>query len=158
MTHMPHLQGMFERWAKPSTLLLLALAAAYWAPGLFDRHIRDRPWVSAVLTVERSEHGAPPMLVRDEIEAQALVAGERLIWIEDGRGVRICGSHREDSWEGRSARTWSAQAFFDHACAIPEDQPWRACTRFVVTTEWGSRDGFGPFCSEMFDPRLEEPA
>lgn len=155
MTHMPHLQGTMQRWAKPSTLLLMAFAIAYWGPGVFDRHFRDRPWISAVLSVERSEQGAAPILIRDLVEAQALVAGERLIWIEDSHGVRICGSHREDSWEGRSARTWSAQAFFDHACTIPEDEPWHACTRFVVSTEWGSRDAFGPYCSELFDPTSE---
>ena len=152
MPHMPHMQDTLQRWAKPSTLLLIAMAVAYWAPVIFDRHIRDRPWISAALSVERSVHGTPPVVIRDLVEAQALVAGERLIWIENGEGVRICGSHREDSWEGRIARTWSAQAFFDHACAIPEDAPWRACTRFVVSTEWGSRDAFGPYCSALFDP------
>ena len=152
MTHMPHLHGTIQRWAKPSTLLLMALAVAYWAPVIFDRHIRDRPWISSALSVEQSAHGTPPVVIRDLIVAESLVAGERLIWIEDANGVRICGSHREDSWEGRIARTWSALAFFDHACAIPEVAPWRACTRFVVSTKWGSRDAFGPFCSGLFDP------
>lgn len=152
MTHMPHLHGTLQRWARPSTLLLMAMAVAYWAPGIFDRHIRDRPWISAALAVERSDHGVRPMVIRDLVEAAAPVAGERLIWVEDSRGIRLCMSHREGSWEGRSARTWSAAAFFDHACAIPDAEPWRACTRFVVSTEWGSRDAFGPYCSELFDP------
>jgi len=148
-----HLRATLRRWsARDSFWLLLALAVAFWGPGIWDRHIRERPWISAALAIERPAYEGPALLIRDIVEAHSPVSGERLIWIEDQEGARLCGSHREDGWEGRSVRTWSAEAFFDHACRIPE-APWRACTRFVVLTEWGSRGSFGPYCSEMFDPR-----
>lgn len=54
--------------------------------------------IRAILSVDGSAPGTSPMVIRDLVEAQALVAGERLISIEDVRSVRICGSHREESW------------------------------------------------------------
>jgi len=148
-----HLRDTLRRWgARDSTWLLLALAVAFLGPGVWDRHIRERPWIRAALAVERPAYEGPMLLIRDVVEAPAPVTGERLIWIEDSQGARLCGSHREDGWEGRAVRTWSAEAFFEHVCRLPET-PWRACTRFVVSTEWGSRGSFGPFCSELFDPQ-----
>lgn len=145
-----HLRDTAQRWARPSTLLLVTLALVFLWPGFWDRYIRAKPWISATLVIERSAYRGPALLVRDVVEAPAPVAGERLIWIEDSEGARLCGSHREDRWEGRAVRTWAAEAFFDHVCRIPET-PWRACTRFIVATDWGGgRGAFGPYCSELF--------
>lgn len=143
-----NLGSTLDRWGKPSTLLLAALTVAYFGPGVWDRHIRERPWITAALAIERPAYSGPELLIRDVIEADYPVSGERLIWVEDSQGARLCGSHREDSWEGRSVRTWSAAAFFDHACRLPA-AAWRACTKFVVSTNWGTRASFGPYCSDF---------
>lgn len=143
-----HLCETVERWARPSTLLLAALTVAYFGPGIWDRHIRQRPWISAELAIERPAYAGPELLIRDIVQAKYPVGGERLIWIENSAGARLCGSHREDSWTGRTVRTWSAEAFFEHVCR-PPGVAWRACTKFVVSTDWGNRGSFGPYCSEL---------
>ncbi|SDL30631.1 hypothetical protein SAMN04487971_108196 [Paracoccus chinensis] len=82
--------------ARDSFWLLLALAASFWGLGVWDRHIRDRPWISVTLAIEQPAYEGPALLTRDVVEAHSPVSGERLIWIEGQEGARLCGSHRED--------------------------------------------------------------
>ena len=116
---------------------------------LWDKAVRDVPWVSSTLQVSAA---AEPFgaVVNDQTVAEWPVGGTRRVWIEDTSGRRICNTERHDSWEGSSGSTWTVQAFTG-GCPVPA-QPFRVCTKFIVETSRGVPGAFGPYCSELFDP------
>lgn len=146
-----NLRATAERWLRPNTLLFLAISLAYFWPGIRDQYLLTRPWVASDLRIIPGPVGTGP-LVEDRTTASSPVSGERRVWVEDSRGLRLCDGERNDGWEGATDRLWTFPAFTE-GCN-PPDVPFRVCTSFVVQTLRGARGGFGPFCTGVTAPPL----
>lgn len=125
---------------------------------LYDKYVRQRPWVWAEMRVNR---GAGSFVVVDSVtHTRARVSGERFIWLEaTADSATLCAAVRTDSWEGDRQRAWTFEGFLEHRCDLPT-VPFRICTEFSVRLDSGaaatfSRDPAGRrMCTTEIDPSV----
>lgn len=144
---LPNLQRTMERWNAPSTWLILAMGIGFFGPAFYDSQVVEKPWVST--TLEIVDNATFGIIIKDNITTTTDVVGERLMWVEDESGTRVCHHSRHDGWNATDLRIWSIEAFFEGECVRPT-VPFRVCSRFVVETDFGSHGRFGPYCSNYF--------
>lgn len=131
---------------------LLLLAPIQFA---YDKHLRPRPFVTALVELVPSQSGAPD--IRYAARSDAKVSARWSAWVDvDGR--RGCGGWGESGYgpPAKDPRLWLWADWLGRDCAVP-DRPFSICVRYVAETSTGVGDVSGPFCSETYDPREGKP-
>jgi hypothetical protein len=122
---------------------------------LWDLNFREKPWISAELSIIRSAFGPPdiryiPMPTVD-------FTGYWKAWTRDAEtGKRLRGSDGTGNYSPavKKAPVWSWGAFFEKP--IPEPRsPYQVCVSYHGELNSGAHGSFGPFCSATYDPREE---
>lgn len=152
---MTHLRLTLERWNRPSTYLILIMSLAFFAPALLrtaDQYMWRRPWIMAEIQIspETDERGKP--LIRYRSIAPRYVYAQWTAWVQVA-GTRRCVGRGEAGYGPRSDQlVWSWDSFFERDCPVP-GPPFNVCVQYDAVTPNDARGEFGPYCSDLYDPR-----
>jgi len=125
---------------------------------LYDEHIRPRPWLTADIEIQPRREGDPPDIVY-AVHAPSYVVGDWKAWVETRVApdfwLRGRGGSGNGTYGPRTAmpRSWGWSAFFEADVPVPA-QTYRVCVSYDVNTARGVPADFGPYCSELHDPRM----
>jgi hypothetical protein len=125
------------------------------ATRMYDKHLRERPWVSAGIEIVPSfSEGTKPSILYT-VRAPAFVEGTWKAWTQKANnGRRLCGGDGTGTYspENSITKSWSWEAYFERDCPEP-NVPYEICVLYNVRTATGVPDQFGPFCSNPYDPK-----
>lgn len=116
----------------------------------YDDYLRERPWITAGVELVP----APEFpLIRYDVHADLPVSGRWRAWL-DADGVRRCFGSGFGDYSPDTPRqaVWTWGDWLGVQCPVPE-RPFRACVSYAVRTPRGATGEFGPYCSEVYDPR-----
>jgi hypothetical protein len=134
-------------------ILLLAVdpAARY-----YDEHLRPRPWISAEVKVLPAREGKP--FVEYSVDARTLVRATWKAWVENERGVRLCGGQGPGDYSPatESPKVWGWASWLGKDCFVPK-RAFRLCVSYVAELNSRARAPFGPYCSDLFQVEPARP-
>ncbi|MBI1620033.1 hypothetical protein [Aquamicrobium zhengzhouense] len=141
MSEMSNLRATVRRQSTPGSLVLLICTALVFGPRVWD-YIIGEPWIdNQLMIVENSSH---EIIVEDLTYTKEPVHGLRVNTVEADDGDILCSTEHHNSWHGERKRFWRLGAFT--GCA-PQQESFRVCSRFSVSSGSGRTRLFGPFCS-----------
>lgn len=146
MAKCTHLAAAIRRHTTAGSLLLLMFSGIVFGPRLWDT-IRGEPWIDNRLAIIQNSNG--DIVVEDLTVTRGAVHGLRANTIESEDSSVLCSTQHHNTWLGERNRFWRIAAFT--GCHPPPD-PYRICSRFVVTSDSGRQRYFGPFCSGLTKP------
>ncbi|WP_226780380.1 hypothetical protein [Oceaniglobus trochenteri] len=120
---------------------------------VYDEHLRVRPWLHATIEIIPQRNDRKPVLLY-RVNAPAFVEGRWKAWPELESGRRLAGGGGSGTYSTKSVeRAWDWDAFFEADRPVP-NEPFRICVSYTVRTARGVAGDFGPFCSDLYDPRI----
>lgn len=136
-------------------VILLSVQPAVY---LYDRHIREVPWIEAKTRAFISPSGK--WAIESYTSAPQRVTGTRTLIQYTVSRVEpdiSCMVDRSDSWIGEKMKPWTVEGFMGYDCPIPKE-PFFICSEFNVKLESGASGSFAvgrdgkPFCTNLIDP------
>ena len=118
---------------------------------IYDKHIRSDPWLIASVSVLPSDQGLPR--IQYEVVSSIRVRGFWKAYIQTNRG-RTCWGNGIGSYgpDNMKQTAWDWNTFFETSCEEPFI-PYQVCVHYDVTSYSDVHKFFGPYCSELYDPR-----
>lgn len=151
-THrMSNVRAMIHRQTTPASLVLLLMALYILVPPTWD-WVRGEPRIGNKLTLFVNSYNE--VMVEDVVTTPSSSHGVRANVIEDEAGNILCSVSHQNTWRGERKKNWTLPAFA--GCNITVMVPFRACSKWNVESNAGSRRDFGPFCSELIYPPQRE--
>lgn len=120
---------------------------------LYDQYIRAHPWMVAHVEIVPTEaEGAPSIIY--SVDATIPVTGKWKAWVET-QSQRMCWSNGTGNYGPGllGEKSWTWRAFFESDCPPPQEA-YQVCVSYDVVSNSGVPADFGPYCSEIFDPRV----
>lgn len=141
MVKFPNLEASLQRQSTPGSLALLLCAFIVFGPRTWD-YLIGEPWIdNKLMIVENSSH---ELVVEDLTYTKSAVQGIRVNTVESDEGDILCSTEHHNTWHGERKRFWRIGAFT--GCASQQES-FRVCSRFSISSGSGRTRLFGPFCS-----------
>lgn len=121
----------------------------------YDAHLRAVPWISAELEILPDDGDG--LAVQYDLNANTVIKATWKTWLEVGPRQMCFGIGTADySPATKRNRIWPMSEFLAVQCTMPV-VPYRVCIDYTARLSSGAEAGFGPYCSEVFDPRKVTP-
>lgn len=137
------------------TISVLGILVVEPIQRLYDLYVRDRPFVTASVEIQRSLDGEIRILYAARATTDVRVNWSA--WV-DVEGRRTCGGHGVSGHGpeslARKPKPWDWADWLQAQCPVPI-VPFSVCVRYVAITASGVGDTTAPYCSETFDPTKE---
>jgi hypothetical protein len=150
--------GLHQAKKEVPFLLLVSILGGAFMIGqpaierVYDKYLRDRPFITASIDVRKSPSSAKPTIwYRAHTDVQSEGTWTAYILVDDRRS---CGSKGQGNYgPGPSfLKPWAWADWLGKDCAVP-NEPFKACVFYQATIlETGVSDTSPVYCSEVYTP------